>query len=176
MFDRLRPLVARLHFEERAYKLGETITVGVELVARADCQVREGKVELVSDARYRDVFPSFKLEGASFTVGDKVVEPVQPVVHCTVVFLTETRMRPGLTRKYGAKLQVPPEQPLQLAEIPGGLPSAAGNSEDQHRIADRNWWLQVAVDVVDAPDVGQRRAIRVVSEHGREEGNGSSVP
>ncbi len=169
MLGLLGPLDAGLSFGECSYKLGDTISLAVTLSTRRDCEVREGRVELVSDARYRDVFPSFKLEGgpfgvSSFSIGDEVTRPVAPVVACAVVFLTDTRLHSGATRGYDVELQIPREPTTpQAVEASKGLPPADGASEVPRRPAMRSWWLQAVVDVVRAPDVTLREAVEVVS-------------
>ena len=47
MLARFRPLAARLVLENSPYKLGETIDLTIELDARGNAEVREGRVDLV---------------------------------------------------------------------------------------------------------------------------------
>ena len=46
MISLIRPLGVNLVFEDRPYSLGETVNVMVEVSARRDVEVREGRVEL----------------------------------------------------------------------------------------------------------------------------------
>ena len=52
MVFRLRPLDVILNFENRSYKLGETISCNVELDARVDVDVREGRIDLVCQVHW----------------------------------------------------------------------------------------------------------------------------
>ena len=51
MLTRLRPLGVEVNFEDRPYKLGETVHLTLELSPRRDIEVREGRVDLVCDTR-----------------------------------------------------------------------------------------------------------------------------
>ena len=51
MLSRLRPLGVAVIFEDRTYKLGETVDLTLELSPRRDIEVREGRVDLVCDTR-----------------------------------------------------------------------------------------------------------------------------
>ena len=60
MLYQLRPLQLSLEFESRAYKLGETIEVVVEMRPSTNIQVRGGRVDLVCEERYnqRESYPT----------------------------------------------------------------------------------------------------------------------
>ena len=47
MLSRLLPLGVNVRFENRIYKLGDTIDLALELSPRRDIEIREGSVELV---------------------------------------------------------------------------------------------------------------------------------
>ena len=66
MFGRLRPMDVRLVFRDRLYRLGETISVVVELDARCDVVVREVRIDLVCDQSWTDVSTVMVLESAGF--------------------------------------------------------------------------------------------------------------
>ena len=55
MVSRLRPLDVNLVFEDRPYKLGETINLTMELTPRGDVEVREGRVDLMCEERWQEV-------------------------------------------------------------------------------------------------------------------------
>ena len=46
MVSRLRPLEVNMVFEDRSYKLGDVIDIDLELSARRDVVIREGRVDL----------------------------------------------------------------------------------------------------------------------------------
>ena len=52
----LRPLDVTVTFEDRPYKLGESIEVAVELVARDHAVVRQGTIRLICDERWVDIW------------------------------------------------------------------------------------------------------------------------
>ena len=52
MLYQVRPLQLSLEFESRAYKLGGTIEVVVEMRPSTNIQVRGGRVDLVCEERY----------------------------------------------------------------------------------------------------------------------------
>ena len=63
MLSRLHPLGIEVNFEDRPYKLGETVSLTLELSPRRDIEVRQGRVELVCDMRYTDVVRVLKRRG-----------------------------------------------------------------------------------------------------------------
>ena len=52
----LRPLDVTVTFEDRTYKLGESIQVAVELSARGSVEVRAGNISLICDERWVDMW------------------------------------------------------------------------------------------------------------------------
>jgi hypothetical protein len=52
MVYKLKPLEVGLEFEDRTYRLGDTINVTVDLNPRGDVHVREARVDLVCQERY----------------------------------------------------------------------------------------------------------------------------
>ena len=63
MLSRLLPLGIKVNFEDRPYKLGETINLTLELSPRLEIEVREGRVDLVCDMRYTQVVTVMKRRG-----------------------------------------------------------------------------------------------------------------
>ena len=54
MVSRLRPLDLEILFRERTYRLGEPIDLTVELSPRRDCDVREGRIDLMVEEQWTD--------------------------------------------------------------------------------------------------------------------------
>ena len=54
--SRIRPLDAKLLFDDRPYNLGETINATVELNARSEIEVREARLDLVCEEHYTESF------------------------------------------------------------------------------------------------------------------------
>ena len=53
MLTRLRPLEVTMVFKDRSYKLGETIDIHLELKAKRDVVIREGRVDLMCQEKYK---------------------------------------------------------------------------------------------------------------------------
>ena len=54
MISRLRPLDLAISFKERTYGLGERIDLTIEMTPHRDCHVREGRVDLMVEARWTE--------------------------------------------------------------------------------------------------------------------------
>ena len=160
MFSRLRPLNVRLVFRDRVYRLGETISIVIELDARCDVVIREARVDLVCDQRWTDVSTVMVPETAGFA-GTEFREPTwstanlrvprqvtrehrESYVPCSAQFIDDARFDSGTTGSFGIKLEIPAE-----------LPPHAGK-------ANMTWGLVAAVDVVRARDVSTWQAVNVV--------------
>ena len=63
MLSRLLPLGIKVNFEDRPYKLGETVNLTLELSPRREIEVREGRVDLVCGMRYTQVVTVMKRRG-----------------------------------------------------------------------------------------------------------------
>ena len=150
--SRLRPLDLKLFFEDRPYKLGETIDITTELDARGDVEVREGRVDLVCEARWTEIYTVMVSAGRQ-PRGVAYILPMVPkqvskkhvetYVHSSVVFLQETRLDSTTRGSYRARLEIEPESPPHAAE------------------ATVKWMLVAAIDVVRARDIKTRRAVEV---------------
>ena len=155
MVSRLRPLEVNLVFDDRLYKLGETIDLVVELTARGDVEVREGRVDLVCDARYTERYTVMAAEripgpdrapGTRFSVPRQITkEHKETYVHSSVVFTTDARLASG-TRQYRAQLEIGPESPAE-----GHQPTV-------------KWTLVAAIDVTRARDVKSRQRVKVTTD------------
>ncbi len=152
--SRLRPLDVKLFFEDRPYKLGETIDLTTELDARGDVEVREGRVDLVCEARWTEIYTIMVSGGRSVRLGGTINTPPkipkqvtkehkETYIHSSVVFLQDTRLDSRTRGSYRARLEIEPES----------LPHAAE--------ATVKWTLVAAVDVAGARDIKTRRAVKV---------------
>ena len=156
MFTRIHPLDVKLVFEDRPYMLGEAINLRLELTARGDVEVREGRVELVREERWTEVFtilvpvhrPMPGIRGASPNSIPMVPKRVTnrsrgTYVHSSAVFLRDTRLTSGTMRSYSASLEIRPEISLNALE------------------ATERWRLVTALDVARARDITRKYAIKV---------------
>ena len=157
MVSRLRPLDLSLDFDDRTYKLGDTIDLRVDLTARGDVEVREARVDLECEVRYTEMYTVMVMPaGARITGGTAGhIPPKMPkqvtrehketYVHSSVVFITNARLPAG-TRHYRAPLEIQPETPAHA---------------DQGTV---KWTLVTTIDVARARDVKKRRRVKVATE------------
>ena len=158
MLSRLFPLGVKVSFEDRVYKLGETIDLTVELGPKRDMEIREGRVDLVCEERWTEVSTvmvpvsrpsrSVATRGGSLVPTPRIPKQVhqdhrETFVHSSVVFLEDTRLAPGKTGSYNARLEIEPEPPPHARE--GKV----------------RWRLVTTTDVAGARDIKARRLVKV---------------
>ena len=173
-FTRIRPLDVKFLFDDRPYKLGETIDIVVELSARGDVEVREARVDLVCEEHYVESYnvmiPDIKtgrsmggLYGGSSIAAGYTPTPMIPkqvtkehretYVHSSVIFLADSLLSSGATDQYDIRLGIGTE-----------LPPNAG-------ISIVKWRLELVVDVARARDVKMRHKVNVELPGGFRRGN-----
>ena len=164
MISRLRPLDIELSLEDRTYTLGDSIDLEIELSPRRDCLVREGRVDLVVEARwtirstrrvetpiYQDIGGGGSIQtlgahqrqiGTEVKIEDTVRNFKEKSTHGSVVFLQDASLRSGRPSRHRLPLQI------------------ATDDAPRHE-AKKRWWLQVVIDVAGARDIKPRRKINV---------------
>ena len=158
MLTRLFPLGVKITFEDRPYKLGETVNVSVELEPRREQEVREGRIDLVCEEHWTDVHTvrvpvnrprvgtTIGALEPTITVPKRVTESHRETyVHSSVVFLKDGRLQPGRASRHNATLLILPNPP----------PHA-----DQAAVS---WRLVTTVDVAGARDIKARRLVKVTA-------------
>ncbi len=158
MLGRLFPLGVKITFEDRPYRLGETINISVELEPRRDQEIREARVDLVCEERWTEVHtvrvnvnrPRVgSASGApepTITVPKRVTESHRETyVHSSVVFLKDGRVQAARTSRHDATLLILPKPP----------PHA-----DQAALS---WRLVTTVDLAGARDIKARRLVKVTA-------------
>ena len=160
MVSRLRPLDVTLTFEDKLYELGETISCEVELLAKADIDVREARIDLVCQVQWVDIHtvmvPTVRPSrgGAALgATGGVYVAPRIPkqvstehkekYVHSSAVFLQDTRLQSGSGNAHHVRLEIEPETPENAEK--GTV----------------NWSIVAAIDVSRARDINKKAKIRV---------------
>ena len=125
MVIRLRPLDVTLTFEDRSYKLGETISCEVELVAKADIYVREARIDLVCQVHWAETYTvmvpavmpsrSGAMVGAtgSTYIPPKIPKQVskdhkESYIHSSVVFLEDAQLQSAGRNTYQVRLEIQP--------------------------------------------------------------------
>ena len=155
MLTRLRPLEVTMVFKDRSYKLGETIDIHMELKARRDVVIREGRVDLMCQEYYRQTLavtasaPAGHVSAVAFKETKRVTHSRnESFPHSRAVFLSNARVRSGATGRHRIRLQISPE-PLQHT-------SDATVTEKEV-----SWMLVATFDVAQARDVTLRQPIKV---------------
>ena len=176
MVSRFRPLDLNLIFEDRAYELGETINITVDLAPRTNVAVREGRIDLVCEERYqqtykvptikerRHIFKPFLMRALKsdnpgprrgtiqvpsyFFDEDVTKNRKTSYAHSSVAILSNERLRSGAASSYSAELKIAQEPPQHMLD-----PAAAKGTV--------NWMLVATIDVARARDVTESRRIDV---------------
>ena len=156
----LRPLEVGFMVEERPFKLGGSIPITVDLLARRDVGVRVAWVDLVCSERWTGNFvvmaPTSSRPvivgggGAPVTVMPTPVAPQrvteefkQSYVHSRAVFLQDFRLSAGAASTYGVRLEIVPEPPDHVA------------------VSVVTWKLALFIDVAHTLDVRKNHPVEV---------------
>ena len=127
MVTLLRPLDVKLLFENRTFKLGEAIDLTIELDAKRDVEMREGRVDLTCEVSWAEVntvmVPIGNRSDAGAPAGlagiympTKIPKTVykehkDTYAHSSLIFLQDVQLQVGTTRTYQARLQIEPDSP-----------------------------------------------------------------
>ena len=161
MISRLRPIDVSISFDDREYRLGETIDVTIEMTPNRECRVREGHVDLILEERWTER-STLTIEKPVFSSGGGALRygPPQQVgtttetreiskdhketsVHGSTVFLDNAQLKPGWPSRHHVTVQIQPEAPAH-----------AGESKTR-------WWLQTVIDVAGARDIKPRHKVKI---------------
>ena len=162
MVTRLWPLEITMEFEDRSYKLGETIDIDLELTARREVVIREGHVDLMCRERYTRTHtvpvqeqkrPGMGAGAGAMgppTIGSKQATKTEDESYSQsgAVIFTEASLEPGETSIHKIKLKIGSDPPRYLSD-----PSVTE--------ADVLRELVASFDVAQAFDVTERQPIRV---------------
>ena len=164
MVSLLRPLEMSIEFEDRPYKLGETIDVAVHLEPRNEVDVREARVDLLCEERYTQTSVSWVPDtysgsaAGSYASGQTksiATERKETFVYSSFEFLKDTKLEPGGPGRYRA--------PLVIELVP---PPHAEEAKALQRDANSAWsfkWKVVAsVNVARGRDPKRQRAVTVI--------------
>ena len=163
MVHRLDPLDLGLDFNDRSYRLGETIDVRVEVTAKGRIAIRKAGVELVCDQKFAETYtvsgPGLYSNTAgtaprpdiSSQVGD---ERIESYVHSKKAFLSDLTLESGESRSLDVRLPIDPSPPRRLDD-------ARALEDDAARSWSFGWRLVVSVDVAGGRDAKLERDIKV---------------
>ncbi len=158
-----------LDFDDRAYRLGDTIAMSVAMEARGPVKVREASVELVCDQKFAESYTvsgpgaysglSQPLSGGRLPprpdipskVGD---ERIESYAHSRAVFMSGEDLDPGPARQLTVRL------PLDAAP-PRRWEDAKALEGDAVRSWTFTWRLVVSVDVARGRDARAERPVNI---------------
>ncbi len=158
MLSRLFPLGVKITFEDRPYRLGETVNISVEVESSRDQEVMAGRLDLVCEERWTAVH-TVRVPVNRPRVGTAIAAP-QPMitvpkqvteshretyVHSSVVFLRDGRLQSGRVSRHNATLLILPKPPPHADK------------------AALSWRLVTTVDLAGARDIKARRLVKVTA-------------
>ncbi len=158
MVSRLRPMAVNVVIEDRPYKLGDVMSVVVEASVRGDVEVREGRVELVYEERWLEVWETKVPVRTSGAGSDAALTRGAPPttmtkqqskshkdthVSSSAVLVEGTWLNSGAAYTYSARLEIPLEIPVHGPK------------------ANVTWWLVATFDIASARDITKRRELTV---------------
>lgn len=161
MISRLRPLELTTSFQERTYRIGETIDLAIELTPRMDCEIREGRIDLVVEERWTERSmmtyekPILQTSGGARggvtmqqigteTVTKEIVkEHKEKYTHSSATFLEASRISVQRLARYPVEFRIEAEPPPHANE------------------AKLSWWLQTVIDVAGARDIKPRTKVDI---------------
>jgi len=165
MLYKLNPLDVKLDFDDRIYKLGETIDVDVELIPKSDVVVREARVDLVcgqlfsrSDtAVIMGYTGSGSIQGGNaHTTTDRIParsqvnQRTESYVHSSVAFLKDSTLHSDSPNAHRVRMRIEPVPPKRFsATIDGG------------GVWSFIWRLKISVDVVRGRNIGKSYQVRI---------------
>ena len=176
MVSLLRPLDLELGFEDRAYELGETVNITVDLAPRTNVLIREGRIDLVCEERYQQSYKAPVLrerrhiakprvmgilkwtmgpprgtvnDPAYFFTEDVTKNRKKSYAHSSVTFCSNVQLGSGTTNSYTAKLAIRPEPPQHMLD---------GTATKGTVI----WMLVATIDVAWARDISKRLGVKVI--------------
>ena len=110
------PARMSMSFDDRAYRLGEAVDLTVELRARKDLQIIEGRLDLVVEKRYAEQQTRMVAtrESRIVTRGPKthlhprveILEHHEQFVHSTAVFVKNGQVLSGKTVQWNPRLNI----------------------------------------------------------------------
>ena len=172
MVYRLRPLDLEFDFDDRPYRLGDTIKLTVGMNPKADVQIREARVDLVCQERYSEK-STMSMEvpiigqvsggrGSSSVIqmGTETVtkqvnkEQKETHVHSSVVFDSDSELSSQRPRRVDVDLEIEPVPPPHAAD-------AKALVKDPSRSWSFAWTLVAEVNVVRGRNPKKQRKVQI---------------
>ncbi len=168
MVFNLDPLDIDLDFEQRKYRLGDTIEATVTFIPSGNIEVRGASLSLMGQVRRTKITPGRALDfgDAQRDTGLVMRVPTEDLSNQTVS--TEEFYTTGIVlgRSWRKDEVSRYDVALRLDPKLSKLQSLAREAKDLRRDANRgisieSWWLEARADVVLGPDAIARREIQV---------------
>ena len=120
-----RPLEINTAFEARSYRFGDTVELTVELGAKRDVEITEGRVDLVCEERYAETYTRMyeprHAPGLITRRGRRQIDAPAPrqvvqehvnlFVHSSAVFLEDTELHSGAASSFKLRLEIQQDRP-----------------------------------------------------------------
>ena len=163
MLHRLDPLDLGLDFDDRTYRLGETIAARVEVTAKGRISIREASVELLCDQKFAE---TYTVSGPGLYSNPGVAAPrpdissqvgnerLESYVHSRTALLSDVTLEPGEPRGFDVRLPIGTAPPRRLDD-------ARALEGDAARSWSFAWRLVVSVDVAGGRDAKLEKDITV---------------
>ena len=173
MVYRLQPLELSFEFEDRPYKLGETIRLTVDMKPKRDVHIREARVDLVCQERYSEsstlsmempIYQAVQRGEGSVSMHQIGTTPVkkgldkarkETHVHSSVVFLKDATVSFFAPGSFNVELYIEPVPPPHATE-------AKELVKDPSRSWSFKWTLIATVNVVRGRNPKRQRSVKVV--------------
>ena len=163
MLHRLDPLELGLDFDDRPYRLGETVALRVEIVPKGRTTIREAGVELLCDQKFAETY-TVSGPGLYSNTGEVGLRPdissqvgserVESYVHSRSVLLSDVTLEPDERRAFDVRLPIDTAKPRRFDD-------ARALEGDAVRSWSFGWRLVVSVDVAGGRDASLEREVKI---------------
>ena len=182
MINRLFPLKADLIFDDRQYRLSDTIVVAVEITPSFDVELREGRGELLCHERWEEIH-SFKVQGGSLPhrttaggvfvgrlpvtraniPGSAVKKYAKTYVHTSETFLAGVTLRSGRPQRFEVRLE-PERTLLSMDEMRGRRNPDRRLSDFRADLGEHaaRWKLRTFIDLVLTRNIKVQRDVSIL--------------
>ncbi len=160
MVYKFQPLRIGMKFDDRTYRLGETVDITVILTPSKDVSVRSARVELLCEQRYvrwegmPTVVSGARLSQTSLSQGGGMDSRTEPLVHSGVRFLDETMLSASGDHEHPVQLNI-------ATMVPPRVVDAKLLQRDASRGWSFEWFLVLSVDVRMGRNSSGRRKITI---------------
>lgn len=163
MVHRLDPLDLGLEFDDRSYRLGETVAVRVEMTAKGRVTIRDASLKLVCDQKFAESYTvsgpglyanttgSVPRPDISSQVGS---ERIESYAHSMAALISDVTLESGEQRAVDVRLEIGASPPRRLKD-------STALEGDAARSWSFSWRLVVSVDVAGGRDASVERDVKV---------------